>query len=70
LYKNTFWQLYFLSQAGLSLRLGKVDRSIGLVVETMQKEDGSFPSTSRYRGGVALHAGHGAGNTYQTGLRV
>ncbi|MGM0366230.1 MAG: hypothetical protein ACQEP5_06790 [Actinomycetota bacterium] len=50
LYRNTFWQLYFLSQAGLGRRPGSIDRAVRMVVENMQDRDGSFYSASRYRG--------------------
>ncbi len=48
LYKNTFWQLYFLAQAGLAHRLKEIDVPVELVVKNMQKKDGSFCSVSRY----------------------
>lgn len=60
LYKNTFWQLYFLSLLGVKKNIDGIDRGIDLVIEKMQETDGSFPSRSRYKGvlpcmqGIAL----------------
>ncbi|MCJ7666051.1 MAG: hypothetical protein MUO59_04865, partial [Actinobacteria bacterium] len=60
LYKNTFWQLYFLSLLGVKKNIDGIDRGIDQVIERMQEKDGSFPSRSRQRGvlpcmqGIAL----------------
>lgn len=49
IYKNTFWQLYFLSQAGLSWRHPGIDLPISLVAAKMQKGDGAFCTTARHQ---------------------
>jgi hypothetical protein len=60
LYKNTFWQLYFLSLLGVKKNIDGIDKGIDLVIEKMQEKEGSFPSRSRYKGilpcmqGIAL----------------
>ena len=60
LYKNTFWQLYFLSLLGVKKNIDGIDNGVGLVIEKMQEKDGSFPSGSRRKGvlpcmqGIAL----------------
>ena len=60
LYKNTFWQLYFLSLLGVKKNIDGIDNGIDLVIEKMQEKDGSFPSRSRHKGilpcmqGIAL----------------
>jgi len=60
LYKNTFWQLYFLSLLGVKKNIDGIDNGIDLVIERMQEKDGSFPSRFRHKGilpcmqGIAL----------------
>jgi len=60
LYKNTFWQLYFLSLLGVKKNIDGIDNGIDLVIEKMQEKDGSFPSRFRHKGilpcmqGIAL----------------
>jgi len=60
LYRNTFWQLYFLSLLGVKKNIDGIDNGIGLIIDKMQGKDGSFPSRSRYIGilpcmqGIAL----------------
>ncbi len=57
LYKNTFWQLYFLSVMGITRRIGGIDRAVDLVVSHIQKDDGSFSSGSRYSGNLCCMEG-------------
>jgi len=60
LYKNTFWQLYFLSLLGVKKNIDGIDNGVDLVIDNMQAKDGSFPSSSRRKGvlpcmqGIAL----------------
>ncbi|MDD5622205.1 MAG: terpene cyclase/mutase family protein [Actinomycetota bacterium] len=48
LYKNTFWQLYFLSMMGITKRVGGIDKAVSLVVGHIQKDNGSFRPDSGY----------------------
>src|SRR4030042_553817 len=48
LYKNTFWQLYFLSIMGITKSVTGIDKAVNLVVNHIQKDNGSFLSDSRY----------------------
>jgi len=47
LYKNTFWQLYFLSHFNVSNKEPNIDKAVRLVVNNMQDKNGSFPSIKR-----------------------
>jgi hypothetical protein len=57
LYKNTFWQLYFLSQLGVKREVKGIDRVVKLFIKNMQTEKGSFPSTTRYSGNLLCMQG-------------
>ena len=57
LYKNTFWQLYFLSIMGITRRISGIDKAVRLVVSHIQKDDGSFPSSSGYSGNLCCMEG-------------
>jgi len=57
LYKNTFWQLYFLSLLGINREIDGIDKSVGLIAKNMQREDGSFPSYWRYSGNLPCMEG-------------
>ncbi|OFW51353.1 MAG: hypothetical protein A2163_11390 [Actinobacteria bacterium RBG_13_35_12] len=57
LYKNTFWQLYFLSIMGITRRISGIDKAVELVVNHIQKDDGSFPSSSKYSGNLCCMEG-------------
>ncbi len=48
LYKNTFWQLYFLSIMGITKRVSGIDKAVSLVVSHIQKDNGSFRPDSGY----------------------
>lgn len=48
LYKNTFWQLYFLSIMGITKRVSGIDKAVSLVVSNIQKDNGSFRPDSGY----------------------
>lgn len=50
LYKNTFWQLYFLSTLGITRRVEGINKAVELIIEHIQKHDGSFPSGSGHSG--------------------
>lgn len=50
LYKNTFWQLFFLSKLGINKEIDGIDKAVELTVANMQDKNGSFPSNSRYTG--------------------
>ncbi len=52
LYKNTFWQLYFLSILGITRRVEGIDKAVELVVTNIQRSNGSFQSGSRYSGNL------------------
>ncbi len=57
LYKNTFWQLYFLSLLNVSNKTAGIDRAVKLVVKNMQDKNGSFPSIKRYKGNLICMQG-------------
>lgn len=57
LYKNTFWQLYFLSILGITRRISGIDKAVELVVSHMQKNNGSFLSDLRYSGNLPCMEG-------------
>lgn len=57
LYKNTFWQLYFLSQLGINKSNKDVDKAVHLIVKHMQNDKGSFPSAGRYTGNLPCMQG-------------
>jgi hypothetical protein len=57
LYKNTFWQLYFLSLLGTTRNVKSIDKAVRLVVKNMQSEKGSFPSTKKYKGNLICMQG-------------
>jgi len=57
LYKNTFWQLYFLSQLGINNSNKTVDKAAHLIIKHMQNDKGSFPSVGRYSGNLACMQG-------------
>ncbi len=50
LYKNTIWQLYFLSLLGVSRKTTEIDRAVKMSVKNMQSDSGAFPSLKRYSG--------------------
>ena len=50
LYKNTFWQLFFLAKLGINREIDGIDRAVELTVTNMQDKNGSFPSDSRNTG--------------------
>jgi hypothetical protein len=57
LYKNTYWQLYFLSVLGVTRRIAGIDRAVELVVSHMQKDNGSFSSDLKYSGNLPCMEG-------------
>lgn len=57
LYKNTYWQLYFLSILGITKRIAGIHRAVELVVSHMQKDNGSFSSGSKYSGTLSCMEG-------------
>jgi hypothetical protein len=57
LYKNTFWQLYFLSQLGINNSNKDVDKAVHLIIKHMQNDKGSFPSVGRYTGNLPCMQG-------------
>lgn len=57
LYKNTFWQLYFLSLLGVKKSIDGIDRAVELIIDNIQEKDGSFPSKSRYKGNLPCMQG-------------
>lgn len=57
LYKNTFWQLYFLSILGITRRISGIDKAVELVVSHMQKDNGSFLPDLRYSGNLPCMEG-------------
>ncbi|MFA5014070.1 MAG: prenyltransferase/squalene oxidase repeat-containing protein [Actinomycetota bacterium] len=57
LYKNTFWQLYFLSIMGITKRVNGIDKAVSLVVNHIQKDNGSFRSDSGYSGTLCCMQG-------------
>ena len=57
LYKNTFWQLYFLSLLGVTRNVRSVDKAVRLVVKNMQSDKGSFPSSKKYKGNLICMQG-------------
>ena len=57
LYKNTFWQLYFLSLLNVSNKTEGIDTAVKLVVKNMQDKNGSFPSKKRYKGNLICMQG-------------
>jgi len=57
LYKNTFWQLYFLSQLGVNNSNKAVDKAAHLIINHMQNDKGSFPSFGRYIGNLPCMQG-------------
>jgi len=50
LYKNTFWQLFFLSKLGINREIDGIDKAVELIIAGMQDENGSFPSNSSHAG--------------------
>ncbi|OFW65024.1 MAG: hypothetical protein A2Z35_00490 [Actinobacteria bacterium RBG_19FT_COMBO_36_27] len=52
LYKNTYWQLYFLSTLGITKKIEGINKAVELVVGHIQKPDGSFPSDSGHSGAL------------------
>lgn len=56
-YKNTYWQVYFLSLLGASRQMLSVDKAVGLIVKNMQSEKGSFPVRYRYTGNLICFQG-------------
>jgi len=57
LYKNTFWQLYFLSQLGINKSNKSIDKAAHLIIKNMQNDKGSFPSAGRYTGNLTCMQG-------------
>jgi len=57
LYKNTFWQLYFLSLLGVTRIIKSINKAVKLIVKNMQSEKGSFPSTKKYKGDLICMQG-------------
>ena len=57
LYKNTIWQLYFLSLFNITDDVNGIDKAVKLVVKNMQDKNGAFPSTKRYRGNLICMQG-------------
>src|SRR4030043_2268846 len=57
LYKNTFWQLYFLSLMGITKSISGIDKAVGLVVSHILKDNGSFTSNSGYPGNLCCLVG-------------
>jgi hypothetical protein len=57
LYRNTFWQLYFLSIFNVSNKVTSIDKAVKLVIKNMQDKNGSFPSTKRYKGNLICMQG-------------
>ncbi len=57
LYKNTFWQLYFLSILGVTRRTSRVGKGVELITSHMQKESGSFLSDLKYTGNLLCMEG-------------
>lgn len=57
LYKNTFWQLYFLSILGVTRRTSRVSKGVELITSHMQKESGSFLSDLKYTGNLLCMEG-------------
>ncbi len=57
LYKNTFWQLYFLSLMGITKRINGIDKAVSLVVSHILKDNGSFTSNSGYSGNLCCLEG-------------
>ncbi|MBM3713541.1 MAG: hypothetical protein FJW56_08935 [Actinobacteria bacterium] len=57
LYKNTFWQLYFLSLLGTTRNIKSIDKAVRLIVNNMQSEKGSFLSTKKYKGNLICMQG-------------
>lgn len=51
-YRNTFWQLYFLSVLGITKSVNGIDKAAKLLVGHMQKDDGSLLSGSGYSGNL------------------
>jgi len=56
-YKNTFWQLYFLSQLGINKSSETIDKAARLIIKHMQNEKGSFHSAGSNSGNLACMQG-------------
>ncbi len=57
LYKNTFWQLYFLSLLGVKKSVDGIDTAVRLVIGNMQAKNGSFPQSFKYSGSLPCMQG-------------
>ena len=57
LYKNTFWQLYFLSLLGVKKSVDGIDTAVQLVIDNMQAKNGSFPQSSKHSGSLPCMQG-------------
>jgi hypothetical protein len=57
LYKNTFWQVYFLSLLGATKQIFAVDKAVKLIIANMQSEKGAFPVHDRYTGNLICFQG-------------
>jgi len=57
LYKNTYWQVYFLSLLGVTKQMFAVDKAVKLIIAKMQSEKGSFPVHDRYTGNLICFQG-------------
>ena len=57
MYKNTYWQLYFLSILGVKRKTSGIDKAVKLVVSHMQNEGGSFLSDLKYTGNLLCMEG-------------
>lgn len=56
-YKNTFWQVYFLSLLGLSKKNEKINQALNILIKNMQSPEGSFPSSYKYMGSLICFQG-------------
>ena len=57
LYKSTYWQVYFLSELGVTRDIVSVDKAARLIVAKMQSKNGAFPSRDRYTGNLICFQG-------------
>jgi len=57
LYKNTFWQLYFLSLLGVKKSVDGIDKAVQLVIDNMQAKNGSFPQSFKQSGSLLCMQG-------------